>query len=379
MTFQRKIECSLLILLTISRLCFANGLSENSRVSILTIDPGEELYTIFGHTALRIQDSEAGIDNVYNFGTFDFQTPFFYIKFLKGNLDYFLSIDNYESFLAFSASEQRRVHEQTLDLDYPYRQQIYARLNHIYRSDERYYRYDFFYDNCATRIRDAILSPAHLQLHYDTTAFCCKTFRQLLEPFISNRYLVNLGVNLALGREADKTAGSLDFMFLPFYLFHILEASSMVYRTEILVDAPSGPGKPGLFSLIFPYALVLTVAGLSWFRKTRSVIFYALNALVALTGIILLLMTLFSLNSAFRDNASLMWTLPALIILLTRNRVRKTVEIVTCVLLIVLLIAGKKIYPGFSWTFIPWILSLIILYLTDLHLLYPRGDPGAVE
>ena len=247
MTFPRKIKCSLLILLTISRLCFANGLSENSRVSILTIDPGEELYTIFGHNALRIQDSEAGIDNVYNFGTFDFQTPFFYIKFLKGNLDYFLSIDNYESFLTFSSSERRRVHEQTLDLDYPDRQRIYARLNQVYRSRERFYRYDFFYDNCATRIRDAILSPAHIQLNYDTTAFCCKTFRQLLEPFISNRYLVNLGVNLALGREADKTAGSLDFMFLPIYVLQIFEAGSMVDRTEILVMRLPDRGNPAFF------------------------------------------------------------------------------------------------------------------------------------
>ena len=151
-------------------------LTERSRISVLTVDPGKELYTIFGHTAIRVTDEKLKIDRVYNFGTFDAGSPFFYIEFLRGDLNYFLSISDYNTFFRNTVSEKRRIVEQVLQLTYPERLRIYTVLEKQYQSNARFYRYDFFYDNCATRVRDVIFNSSPSSFNYDTTQFCCKSF-----------------------------------------------------------------------------------------------------------------------------------------------------------------------------------------------------------
>ena len=132
-------------------------LTGKSRISILTLDPGKEMYTIFGHTAIRVRDETLGLDRVYNFGTFDASTPFFYLKFLQGDLNYFLSITDFDYFFRNTVDEKRSIVEQILNLTYPERQKIFNTLERQYHSNARFYKYDFFYDNCATRVRDIVL------------------------------------------------------------------------------------------------------------------------------------------------------------------------------------------------------------------------------
>ena len=213
-------------------------LTEQSRISILTVDPGQELYTIFGHTAIRVTDDELKIDRIYNFGTFDSSAPFFYIEFLRGDLDYFLSMTDYNTFLRNTVDEKRRIVEQVLDLTYPERMKLYNDLENQYQSSARFYRYDFFYDNCATRVRDVIFNTSPSKIKYDTTQFCCKSFRELLKPYISRNYWIDLGINLTLGMGADKMARSKDFMFLPDYIRLILHQTTWVESEQTLLEKP---------------------------------------------------------------------------------------------------------------------------------------------
>ena len=141
---------------------FASGQdSSRLRISLLTCTPGQELYSTFGHTAIRVIDSNSLTDYVYNFGTFDFEDPNFYLKFVKGKLLYFLSAEPYADFAALYRFEGRGITEQLLNLDAAEKDSTRRLLNQTLREENRYYLYDFFFDNCTTRPRDIIVRHQH--------------------------------------------------------------------------------------------------------------------------------------------------------------------------------------------------------------------------
>lgn len=364
MRVLRQLKKYILITFISTSSIYAYALTENSKISVLTYEPGNELYTIFGHSAIQIKDSTLDIDLIYNFGTFDFSSPFFYIKFLRGELDYFLSIIDFKTFYQYSFFEERTIHEQVLNLDYKERVATYQRLNQIYKTDERFYKYDFFYDNCATRIRDVI--EAEEPLDYDTTSFCCQSFRELLKPYISKNYWLNLGINLALGKEADKIASTSDFMFLPDYVYLILQDTDLVKSAETILDLKEDSNQSKIISNAILALVLILIITLSIIPKTHKVTFYSIHFLLAMVGLILLVLSLFSQNSAFRSNMDIMWTLPALAVLFTKKNIRKWVEIIYSIMLITLLLLAKKMYAGFSLTYIPWIICIVFMYLIEL-------------
>lgn len=356
-----------LFIITILIFCNVNLVfGDNSKVSILTYEPGDELYTIFGHTALRIQDSALNIDNIYNFGTFDFSSPFFYIKFFGGRLDYFLTILDYRTFIYYASIEQRTIYEQTLNVTKAERDHLYNKLEQIYHSNERFYRYDFFYDNCATRVRDLVKNVNTKFIHYDTTKFCCKTFRELLKPYISKNYWIDLGINLALGKEADRIAKSSDFMFLPYYIYMISEYSNKVIKTDTIIDLSEETHHNNIFSLTLLFFIIILTLILLFLPRTRLFTFYAINSLIALIGLFLLILSLFSKNSAFRDNFNIFWTLPTIIVLVSKGNARRLVEAIYLIGLVIVLIFRDNLYSGFSTTFIPWMSIIIVMYILDI-------------
>ncbi len=346
------------------------GLTRKSEVSVLTFEPEEEPYTIFGHSAIRIQDEALGIDNIYNFGMFDFSSPFFYIKFMGGNLDYFLSIYRYKTFLRNAYLEQRTIHQQTINLSLEERDYIYLRLNQIYNSKERFYKYDFFYDNCATRIRDLLEEVNFFSMDYDTSNYCCTTFRELLKPYMSKNYWINLGVNLALGKTADKIAKGEDFMFLPDFIDLILKDSKRVLKVDTVIDMSPETKKFNIFSIPLLFFVLVFILGLFFYPKTRKLTFYIYHSLFVLLGVILLLTSLFLDNLAFRNNCNVFWSFPALFVLLFKANNRRIFEVVYATGLIVLLIFGQKVFPGFSWTYYPWISLLVLMSIVDSKIIY---------
>jgi hypothetical protein len=130
-------------------------LSAESEVSMVTILPGDPVYSMFGHSALR-HDPAQNIDRLYNYGTFDFSDPLFIPKFAYGHLRYFLSVVPYQRALRAYRQQRRPVLEQTLNLTRTQRTALFRVLQVNARPENRHYQYVFFFDNCSTRVRDAL-------------------------------------------------------------------------------------------------------------------------------------------------------------------------------------------------------------------------------
>lgn len=130
--------------------------ADSIRISLLTCAPGEEIYSLFGHTAIRYEEPARGIDRVYNYGLFSFNTPNFILRFALGKTDYQLGVEDYRRFAAEYEYFGRSVWQQTLNLTVEEQQQLITLLEENYRPENRIYRYNFFYDNCATRPRDKV-------------------------------------------------------------------------------------------------------------------------------------------------------------------------------------------------------------------------------
>ncbi len=229
-------------LLVFSALLLSTGnlaaleLSENSRVSILTCSPGEELYSTFGHSAVRVRDPEKNIDWVYNYGTFEFSEGF-YLRFAQGKLDYALSKTDLTNFTNEYIYYGREVLEQQLQIPLADRQRLLDALEDNYRPENRYYRYDFFFDNCSTRIRDLLKNVLGEELIFpEPVAPESMTFREMIEHYQGHLPWGDFGIDLALGVPCDRYIAEEEDMFIPDYLMkHLGQAQ---YRGADLCSAP---------------------------------------------------------------------------------------------------------------------------------------------
>jgi hypothetical protein len=348
-------------------------LTDNARVSVLTYEPGYELYTIFGHSAIRIYDESLHIDRIYNFGTFDFSSPFFYVRFVRGNLDYFLSVYDFNILMDQSFSEKRKIHEQLLKMSSKEKSRLFIELERCYRSTDRFYKYDFFYDNCATRIRDVVYNSMDTLPVYDSTSFCCKTFRQLIEPYIDHNYYLNLGINLVLGHEADKIASSSSFMFLPDYIFAILQKTDKVEIESILIDYSEKP-PTGFFCRMLqlsPLLIFVLLIGMTLYRGTRKAITIVFLFTIGLIGIFLLLISTISLNPAFAQNSNVCWTLPALaVVLIPKGSINRIIQLLYIILLLLFIILKSYFFQEVAPVLIPWMLYILSVLSINLWVEY---------
>ncbi|NJL76900.1 MAG: DUF4105 domain-containing protein [Saprospiraceae bacterium] len=151
----------------------AQNFSDSVRISLVTGSPGKDLYAQFGHSAIRVQDFKYNQDLVFNYGTFDFDTPNFYWKFVRGKLEYILSVGATSRMIPYYEREGRSLTEQEIQLDSAQQQRVLRILSFNYQPENRGYLYDFFFDNCATRIRDVFeneLAPNFTYLSSDTVS-----------------------------------------------------------------------------------------------------------------------------------------------------------------------------------------------------------------
>lgn len=152
----RSLVCVLLCAISLSPASVAQNLSDSSRISLMTVAPGDFLYSTFGHSALRVFDPVNNIDRCYNYGTFDFDQPNFYLNFCRGKLLYSLDVEPGRHFVRGNLQDNRPMQEQVFDLGAAQRQRLFNLLETNALPENRSYKYDFFYDNCATRIRDIV-------------------------------------------------------------------------------------------------------------------------------------------------------------------------------------------------------------------------------
>lgn len=165
-------------------------LSDSSKVSILTIGTANESHTLYGHTGLRVLDEQRGLDVVYNFGYFDFNTPYFLAKFVKGDLQYFVATNQYADFEYNYREENRSIYEQELNLSKIQKQKLLDELNKNLYSDERFYTYKFIDKNCTTMVIDKVNDVLGGKI-ITTKKPVTVTYREILNPYLSSNFFRN--------------------------------------------------------------------------------------------------------------------------------------------------------------------------------------------
>ena len=296
--------------------------SSGLQISLLTCSPGAELYSVFGHNALRIVDSAAGTDIVYNYGTFDFNDPDFYTKFVRGKLLYFVSQVSYNDFLFEYQYFKRGVKEQVLNLSHQEKKKIQADLFENVREENRYYKYDFLYDNCTTRLRDIIFQKNKYEA-YQIPGFTPQgqTFRDHLHVYLDRAQMrwTALGIDLLLGLEADIPMTQMESMFLPDFLYKGVSLATMKQekmerkKIEVLADMQPTPVSisfyldPLFVFIVFCIALLLPSF---YFTSLQSLADGIWLIVTGLLGLFLLFMWFGTDHQSFSKNLNLLWAFP---------------------------------------------------------------------
>lgn len=292
-------------------------ISDNTTASIVTVMPGDDAYNIFGHTAIRIADNDSGFDALFNYGTFDF-TPGFVPKFIRGKLDYSLSVSGTLRAIEFYSYEERTVVEQVLDLNAEQTERLYQFLRINYAPENRYYRYDFFFDNCSTRIRDVLSAVLGDSLAWSNGGQQQESFRDLLYPYLVDAPLLSTGIDLAIGSDADRVASAAERTFLPVELEHQLDEATLngrqlVASTDTLYLAPQRPLSPWRHLYFVGWAFLLVIIACVLTDRWNRLVRIGDAILYSVTGIagVVIIGLWFATDHVVTDaNLNLAWAFP---------------------------------------------------------------------
>ncbi len=307
---------------------FAQTLSPAAEISILTFGPGEnELYSAFGHSAIRVYDPVNNFDVAYNYGTFDFNQPNFYLNFAKGYLVYKLSVQDYRRLKAYYIYHNRSITEQVLNLSLEQKQQVVDFLQYNARPENADYYYDYFYDNCATRIGDAFVTALgdDFRFNEDFVEEPGLTIRTLTDRYSAVYFpWGKLGIDLCLGLPMDKQLTNMQYTYLPDYVFKAFAKAEInqkgqwlpVVRStrEVFVASEAGK-KPPLFTpkLVFWSFWLLVFVVSIWARNKGYSLRgfdFLLFLIIGLLGLFLLLLWLATDHAAAARNLNLLWAWP---------------------------------------------------------------------
>lgn len=322
------------------------------QISLLTYSPGNKLYSVFGHSAIRVYGKET--DWVYNYGTFDFDDPSFYFSFIRGNLKYRLSRVHFYHVLESIQRENRTCIETPLQLSIGQKTKIIRYLEMNYLPENREYRYDFLYNNCATRIIDVINFGTSNLSAYNPMVAPHNSFRRLLDPYLESRPWTHIGVDFLMGLPADKKTEGTEASFLPDYL-HLTIKNAQVAEISGDSYAMSRPDKVHYQVLpekhiatlepdwiLWPLVLICFVSLI--FDTHLFILFKWLNNMLLLgfgiLGLILFVLWMATSHYIFNFNIDLVWANPLLIIVpfIKANKFRSRTK--SIYLLVILLIAS---------------------------------------
>ena len=314
---MRKL-CLLPILLLFGLFTSSHLIAQDSskaalQISILTCAPGEDVYTAWGHTAIRIIDSSKQTDIVYNFGTFDFNTPNFLLEFIKGNLNYFLSADNFQNFILEYQYYGRSIKEQVLILTDVEKINWQNALLKNLEGNNRYYLYNFITDNCTTRVKDGFYQFANTQVPPSNI----KSFRtHVVEaPYQQGIPWIGLGIDVLLGSVSDQAPTALQAGFLPDLFFEQLAAQASYIESTQNYDftktVPVQPTDPVYYiiGLIMVY-LFVGKWNARWTVIAAKIIDVSLLFIYGAGGLLLVYMSVFSKHTACHNNFNISWIHP---------------------------------------------------------------------
>ncbi|MCA6379587.1 MAG: DUF4105 domain-containing protein [Cytophagales bacterium] len=297
-------------------------LSPQAEISIITCGPYQgELYSAFGHSAIRVIDPVRGFDIAFNYGVFDFNQPNFYLNFTRGYLYYKLGVYSYPDFRDHYISYNRYVHEQVLALDSAQKQKVFSYLENNSLPENQTYRYDYFYNNCASKVRDVFVEVFKEEIKFDSTFIKTDyTIRDLTEIYLKQQPWGDLGIDICLGLPMDKKASSYDYMFLPDYIESSFDRvalnGSPIVGEKISVYESSPETIP--FHWYHPwivFGLLLLVAGIlsyrDWQRQKLSKWFdVTLFGAVGIVGLLLFILWLATDHKAAANNFNIAWAFP---------------------------------------------------------------------
>ena len=368
----------LFVLFTIS--FFVPAFSQDScalRISLLTCAPGEELYSTFGHTAVRVQDNQAGIDDVYNYGTFEFDDDF-YVKFVRGKLLYALAMQSFPEFMYQYQVESRSVISQELALTCKQKQQLVAALRTNALPQNKNYRYDFLFDNCTTRAGDMVDSSSGANVVFGNILQPKPyTFRNHIDVYLNRaaQDWSKLGIDLLLGAKMDRPANNREAMFLPDNLMLAFDSATidgrpLVAAKQTILAMPSVASESLLITPVvaFGFVLLLTVVFTfikkRWSQKAVGVLDFILFFSLGLVGVLLLFMWFGTDHALCANNYNLLWALPTNLVATfgvhKRSGWVKQYFTVVFWLTILLLIAWKFLPQQMNDGFLPLVVAIAI-------------------
>lgn len=305
-----------LMLLSFSLIQPVKGQDDNVKVSLLTCAPGTEIYALFGHTALRYEDTERGEDWVFNYGMFSFNTPNFIYRFVKGETDYELGITRYPYFESSYAMRGSSVFQQTLNLTPVEKQRLRSLLEENYLPENRVYRYNFFYDNCTTRARDKMEECLEGKIVYPNGRDGL-SFRDIVHQYTKGHEWDELGIDMCLGSEADEPIDARKQMFAPFYLMEaakeavIVEGDSLrplvlVEKKVVDVQPEEDEGSFPLSPMVCVFILIGITCLVGWVQlKIKKVIWIwdiLLFGMQGLAGCVIAFLVFFSTHPTVGSN-----------------------------------------------------------------------------
>ena len=302
---------------------------EKVEISIITCDPGSEVYSLFGHGALRINHIESDEDIVVNWGIFEYyedQFKFGY-DFAKGRLNYYMGIQNTMNFLREYSYYNRGVREQILNLTTSEKKEIieFVSLNNL--PENRNYKYEFFYDNCSTRIRDLLSSIFRSNISWGNHPSENKfTFREIIHQNLAPQPWLMLGIDLVLGQRIDQLVNNKNLMFLPAYLEAILDSTkittvaqskTLISRKNVLIPTAEN-NRPAITSITIYGWIVLMITLLLLFLKNDRIFNVwscVLLTLLSLLGVVLYFMWFGTDHQATKNNSNILWANPSYLFL----------------------------------------------------------------
>lgn len=334
--------------------------SSHIRISLLTCTPGEELYSTFGHTAIRVTDSSSVTDYVFNYGTFNFEEPGFYTKFIRGKLWYYLSAENFQDFKYAYQAENRGITEQLLNMSAEEKIDLMRALYENVKEENKFYKYDFFFDNCTTRPRDMLVKYIKKPLVFERVMPEGTRFRQAIHQYLdkNEKYWSKLGIDILLGAPTDAVMTTAHAQFLPDNLMKSLDSCDqnppLVAATKNLYSINAEKGNASFFTPMVIFSLLLIVIVLLSFSNNKWAktfiqgfdgMFFFFSGVL---GILLVFMWIGTDHSMTKNNYNLLWAWPTnIIIAFFVNSKKKWVanyfKLSTAALIIVLL----------SWFFLP--------------------------
>lgn len=364
-------------------------LSEEATISVLTCGPYDELYSAFGHSAFRIYDPVGNIDVACNYGVFDFEQPNFYLNFALGNNLYRLVIEDYQRFESRYIYENRFIHEQVLNLTSEQKQKLFKYLQWNSQPENASYPYDYFYNNCSTKIRDVLLEAlgkdavifdeSHINTDY--------TIRELTDPYLKAQPWGDLGIDICLGLPMDKRAAPLEYMFLPDYVESAFDHASidhngmavpLVKRKHVTYETrEEDPGRRLPRPLFATGAIALLAIILTFWdfrRQKRSRWFDSfLFTTTGVIGILLLFLWFFTNHQAAAKNFNLLWAFPLHLvagIALLKSRSWLATYFLSATILSVLTLLSWPILPQMlHYALIPLVGALGIRAFIEFYLL----------